>query len=62
MAGLPDLPVSLAGGRPGLRRQPPRVGQDGLAVAREAGLAEEEIAAQVADGTLVVPAQATAAE
>jgi crotonobetainyl-CoA:carnitine CoA-transferase CaiB-like acyl-CoA transferase len=62
VAGLPGLPVSLSAGRPGLRRQPPRVGQDGLAVAREAGLPEAEIAALVADGTLSVPEQAAAAE
>ncbi|AWN46027.1 hydroxymethylglutaryl-CoA lyase [Methylobacterium terrae] len=42
-AGLPALPVALASGRPGLRRQPPRVGEHGAEVLREAGLAEDEI-------------------
>jgi crotonobetainyl-CoA:carnitine CoA-transferase CaiB-like acyl-CoA transferase len=55
VAGLPGLPLSLAAGRPGLRSQPPRVGQHNSEIAREIGLAEEEIAALVADGTLSVP-------
>src|SRR5215207_7615018 len=43
-AGLPGLPVLLRTGRPGLQRQPPRVGQHGPDIMREAGLSEEEIA------------------
>ena len=56
VAGLPALPISLGGGRPGLRRQPPRVGEHGVEVLREAGLSEAEIAALLADGTLATPA------
>lgn len=62
IAGLPGLPVSLADGRPGLRRQPPRVGEHGAEVAREAGVPEADVAALVGDGTLAVPEQAVAAE
>jgi len=54
VAGLPALPLSLRSGRPGLRRQPPRVGEHGMEIVREAGLAEDEIAALVADGILRV--------
>jgi crotonobetainyl-CoA:carnitine CoA-transferase CaiB-like acyl-CoA transferase len=50
--GLPALPLSLPAGRPGLRRQPPRAGEHGAEIAREAGLSEAEVAALVADGTL----------
>ena len=57
-AGLPGLPVSLLGGRPGLRRQPPRAGEHGAEIAREAGLSDAEIAALVADGTLSTPDRA----
>jgi crotonobetainyl-CoA:carnitine CoA-transferase CaiB-like acyl-CoA transferase len=57
-AGLPGLPISLPGGRPGLRRQPPRAGQHGAEIAREAGLSEAEVAALVADGTLAAPERA----
>ena len=55
VAGLPGLPISLIDGRPGLRRQPPRVGEHGREIAREAGMAEEEITALVADRTLAIP-------
>ncbi len=55
VAGLPGLPISLRGGRPGLRRQPPRVGEHGTEVLREAGLSEADIAALLADGTLLTP-------
>ncbi len=61
VAGLPALPISLRGGRPGLRRQPPRVGEHGVEVAREAGLSEAEIAVLIADGTLSTPAESMAA-
>jgi crotonobetainyl-CoA:carnitine CoA-transferase CaiB-like acyl-CoA transferase len=57
-AGLPGLPVSLPGGRPGLRRQPPRAGEHGAEIAREAGLSEAEVAALVADGALTTPERA----
>lgn len=55
VADLPGLPVSLRHGRPRLRRQPPRAGEHGAEVVREAGLGEAEIAALVADGTLSLP-------
>ena len=59
-AGLPGLPVSLPSGRPGLRRQPPRAGEHGAEIAREAGLSDAEVAALVADGTLATPDRAAA--
>lgn len=62
VAGLPGLPVSLIDGRPGLRRQPPHVGEHGREIAREAGLPEEEIAELLADGTITVPEHKAAAE
>ena len=51
-AGLPGLPVSFGHGRPGLRRQPPRVGEHGREVLREVGLTEAEIADLAAAGIL----------
>ncbi|MDE2006126.1 MAG: CoA transferase [Rhodospirillales bacterium] len=58
MAGLPALPVVLDGARPGLRRQPPRPGEHGIEIAREAGLSEAEIAALIASGALLPEAPA----
>ena len=55
VADLPGLPVSLRTGRPGLRRQPPRVGEHSAEVMREAGFSEAEIAELIRDGTLRVP-------
>ena len=55
VADLPGLPVSLRAGRPGLRRQPPRVGEHSAEVMREAGFSEAEIAELIRDGTLRVP-------
>lgn len=60
-AGLPGLPISLPSGRPGLRRQPPRPGEHGGEIAREAGLSDAEAAALFADGTLVAPERSAAA-
>ncbi|GJD54010.1 Succinyl-CoA--L-malate CoA-transferase beta subunit [Methylobacterium crusticola] len=54
-AGLPGLPISLFDGRPGLTRQPPRVGEHGRDIAREAGLDEAEVAALIEAGILVAP-------
>jgi crotonobetainyl-CoA:carnitine CoA-transferase CaiB-like acyl-CoA transferase len=54
-AGLPALPVSLRTGRPGLRRQPPRAGEHGIEVMREAGFSEEDINALVAEGIVTAP-------
>ena len=61
VAGLPALPVSMDGSRLGLRRQPPRPGEHGVEVAREAGLSEAEIAALIAAGALSAPTQVAAA-
>ncbi|HJU15508.1 MAG TPA: CaiB/BaiF CoA-transferase family protein [Stellaceae bacterium] len=46
IAGLPALPVEFGGDRqrPGLRRQPPRIGEHTAEVLSEAGFAAEEIA------------------
>jgi crotonobetainyl-CoA:carnitine CoA-transferase CaiB-like acyl-CoA transferase len=55
IADLPGLPVSLRTGRPGLRRQPPRVGEHSAEVMREAGFSEAEIGELIQDGTLRVP-------
>ncbi|WP_426959358.1 CaiB/BaiF CoA transferase family protein [Muricoccus radiodurans] len=52
VAGIPALPVSMGGERAGLRLQPPRLGEHGAEIAREAGLDETEIAALVEAGTL----------
>lgn len=52
VAGIPALPVLMGGARTALRRQPPRPGEHGLEIAREAGLDEAAIAALLADGTL----------
>ncbi len=57
-AGLPALPIALPGGRPGLRLQPPRIGEHGPAIAREAGLSEPEIAALIEAGILAVSTEA----
>ena len=46
---------ALIDGRPGLRRQPPRVGEHGAEIASEAGIANDELAALIADGTISVP-------
>ena len=63
VAGIPALPVLLSSGRTKLRRQPPRPGEHGLEIAREAGLGEAEIAALLAEGTLHVESRtALAAE
>ncbi len=51
-AGLPALPVSVDGVRPGLRRQPPRAGEHSREIALEAGLDPAAIDAMVAAGTL----------
>ncbi len=53
-AGLPALPVIIDDIRPGLRRQPPRPGEHGHDVLREAGLAEAEIAGLIADGIVTI--------
>ncbi|MBB5694976.1 hydroxymethylglutaryl-CoA lyase [Muricoccus pecuniae] len=52
VAGIPGLPVLMGGARTALRRQPPRPGEHGVEIAREAGLDEAAIAALLAEGTL----------
>jgi crotonobetainyl-CoA:carnitine CoA-transferase CaiB-like acyl-CoA transferase len=52
-AGLPALPISLQSGRPGLRRQPPHVGEHSIEIAREAGMSDSEIAEMIAAGSMV---------
>lgn len=59
-AGLPALPITLLGGRPGLRLQPPQIGEHGAEIAREAGLSDSEISALVRSGALAVPVAAIA--
>jgi crotonobetainyl-CoA:carnitine CoA-transferase CaiB-like acyl-CoA transferase len=51
-AGLPALPISLKSGRPGLRRQPPHVGEHSIEIAREAGMSDDEIAEMIATGSM----------
>ena len=40
----------------GIRRLPPRKGQDGVAILREAGFTEEAVAELIAEGALIAPA------
>jgi crotonobetainyl-CoA:carnitine CoA-transferase CaiB-like acyl-CoA transferase len=45
IAGLPALPIAFGGGeRPGLIRQPPKMGEHNAEILREAGFADAEIA------------------
>ena len=53
-AGLPNLPVSLPSGRPKLRRQPPRPGEHGVEILREAGWDAAEIEALLVAGAMTV--------
>jgi crotonobetainyl-CoA:carnitine CoA-transferase CaiB-like acyl-CoA transferase len=54
IAGLPALPIEFGSDhrRPGLTRQPPRVGEHNVEVLREAGLSTAEIAALAASGVI----------
>jgi len=61
MARLPALPVELGGARPGLHRQPPRVGEHTAALLAELGYSDDRIAALAEAGTVVVDAGAPAA-
>lgn len=55
MVGLPALPVAFGAGRarPGLARQPPRMGEHSAEVLAEAGYAPAEIAALAARGIIL---------
>ncbi len=53
IASLPAAPVSFSTGRPGLRRQPPKLGEHSFEIAREAGLSEAEIERLIKSGALV---------
>ncbi len=55
LAGLPALPVEMgpARARPGLQRQPPRIGEHNAEVLAEAGLDLAEIAALAQAGAIV---------
>jgi crotonobetainyl-CoA:carnitine CoA-transferase CaiB-like acyl-CoA transferase len=55
VAGLPGLPLSIGSARPGLRRQPPRIGEHSVEILHEAGLSEEEIASLLSNRTLAGP-------
>jgi crotonobetainyl-CoA:carnitine CoA-transferase CaiB-like acyl-CoA transferase len=57
---LPGLPLSFRGGRLGLRHQPPRIGEHGAEIAREIGLAENDISTLIADGTIAIARQTSA--
>ena len=49
---LPNIPLSIDGERPQVRRDPPRVGQDSAEIAAELGYGQEEIAALFASGAI----------
>ncbi len=53
-AKLPRLPIELAGERPGLRREAPRLGEHTREILTEAGLSADEISALARDGVIAV--------
>ncbi len=55
VAKLPALPLALDGARPGLDRQPPRIGEHGCDVLAEAGLSTAEIDSLIAAGVVRLP-------
>jgi crotonobetainyl-CoA:carnitine CoA-transferase CaiB-like acyl-CoA transferase len=50
---LPNLPLSIDGERPSVRRDLPKVGAQSAEIAREIGFSADEIAAMVAKGVIV---------
>jgi crotonobetainyl-CoA:carnitine CoA-transferase CaiB-like acyl-CoA transferase len=50
---LPKLPIELDGERPGLYRQPPRIGEHTREVLAAAGLSEREVAALEEQGVVI---------
>jgi crotonobetainyl-CoA:carnitine CoA-transferase CaiB-like acyl-CoA transferase len=57
--GLPALPIEFGGrARPGLTRQPPRMGQHNAEVLTEAGFSPAEIATLAETGVIVAGANA----
>jgi crotonobetainyl-CoA:carnitine CoA-transferase CaiB-like acyl-CoA transferase len=50
---LPKLPIELGGGRPGLYRQPPRIGEHTREILAAAGLSDGDIAALEEQGVVV---------
>jgi crotonobetainyl-CoA:carnitine CoA-transferase CaiB-like acyl-CoA transferase len=53
MTKLPNIPLSIDGERPSLRRDLPRPGEHGAEIARELGLTDAQIAAMQAAGILI---------
>jgi crotonobetainyl-CoA:carnitine CoA-transferase CaiB-like acyl-CoA transferase len=51
---LPKLPIELDGQRPGLRLEPPTIGEHSRAILREAGWSDDEIDALARDGVVGV--------
>jgi crotonobetainyl-CoA:carnitine CoA-transferase CaiB-like acyl-CoA transferase len=51
-AMLPRLPIEIGGERPGLYRQPPRIGEHSRDILADAGLSEGEIAALARQGVI----------
>ena len=52
---MPDPPVRFARTPAEIRRLPPRLGEHSVEVLKEAGLAESDIAALIAEGATVAP-------
>lgn len=63
LAGLPALPVEFGADRvrPGLTRQPPRLGEHSVEVLRHAGFSEDEIGGLLRTGAVVMEGEAAEA-
>jgi crotonobetainyl-CoA:carnitine CoA-transferase CaiB-like acyl-CoA transferase len=61
VAGLPALPIEFGAERrrPGVTRQPPRMGEHNAEVLAEAGFGTDEIAALAASGVIATREAAT---